>query len=91
MAAYDRFYCTKPISPSARVEDVSVKTGLPAFKAAVKLGHFSDSAPCNVQIRPLIKSTCLKIKIPKHMLLALKKNCLNESVLLSRVHTGKIV
>ena len=41
--------CTKPISPSARVEDVSVKTGLPAFKAAVKLGHFSDSAPCNVQ------------------------------------------
>lgn len=32
-------------SPSAMVEDTSVRTGFPAFKASEKLAHLSDSTP----------------------------------------------
>lgn len=32
-------------SPSAIVEDTSVRTGFPAFMASEKLAHLSDSTP----------------------------------------------
>lgn len=37
-------------SPSAIVEETSVRTGFPAFKASEKLAHLSDSTPWNRQI-----------------------------------------